>query len=61
MRSLYKHVCLKMTRHAVINIYFLLNAEYEYLGIICYILGVWFSYLATEKYEVCFFVLMTNG
>ena len=32
-------------------------AEIWYLGVLCYVLGVYFCYIATEKYEVCFDVL----
>ncbi|XP_011402994.1 PREDICTED: uncharacterized protein C17orf62 homolog [Amphimedon queenslandica] len=31
------------------------QAQYPYLGYLCYILGLWFCYLATEKYEECIF------
>ena len=39
-----------------VTLYFLLSfhAEIWYLGILCYVLGVYFCYIATEKYEVHF-------
>ena len=31
-----------------------ITPEIWYLGILCYVLGVYFCYIATEKYEVSF-------
>ena len=38
----------------LILIYLSISA-YPYLGYTCYVLGIWFSYIGTEKYEVLHF------
>jgi hypothetical protein len=50
----WRSVVLFMFLWAIVH-FLSVQAQYQYLGYICYALGLWFCYLATEKYEECIF------